>query len=140
MSLMVLVVTGTPPKTANGAVAAIGVTAGRVVGSIAAKRRSASCKTAVDAVVCAAMAVDICAIVARRLAMSVLVTAVPPVGESGGVRGGVSTMLISSGHDKSRSRQMRLLRSWLGPDDEEDLVDTTCRLGTVLRILSLVVA
>jgi hypothetical protein len=60
MSLMVLVVTGTPPKTANGAEAAIGVTAGRVVGSVAAKRRSASSKTAVDACVCAAMAVDNC--------------------------------------------------------------------------------
>jgi hypothetical protein len=76
----------------------------------------------------------------RRLAMSVLVTAGAPVGESGGVEGGVSTMLKSLGHDKSRSRQMRLLRSRLGPDDEEDLADTTCRLGTVLRILSLAVA
>jgi hypothetical protein len=36
MSLMVLVVTGTPPKTANGAVAAIGVTGVHVVGSVAA--------------------------------------------------------------------------------------------------------
>jgi hypothetical protein len=44
--------------------------------------------------------------------MSALVTAgAPPVGEPGGVRGGVSTMLSSSGHDKSRSRQMKLLRS-----------------------------
>jgi hypothetical protein len=45
------------------------------------------------------------------LVMSALVTAGAPVGESGGVRGGVLTMLISSGHDKSRSCQMRLLRS-----------------------------
>jgi hypothetical protein len=105
MSLMVLVVTGTPPKTANGAEAAIGGTVVREVGSVAAKRRSASAKTAVDAVVCAAMAVDNCAIVARRLAMSALVTAGAPVGESGGVEGGVSTMLSSSGHDKSMSRQ-----------------------------------
>jgi hypothetical protein len=100
---MVLVVTGTPPKTANGAEAAMipGVTAGHEVGSVATKRRSASAKALVDAVVCAAMAFDNCPNDARRLAMSSLVAA-----------GGVD-MLSSehSGHDKSRSRQMRLLRS-----------------------------
>jgi hypothetical protein len=103
---MVLVVTGTPPKTANGAEAVIipDVTAVRGVDS-AAKRRSASAKVLADAVACAAMAFGNCPSDASRLAMSSLVAA-------GG--GGSRSLMLSSerlGHDKSRSRQMRLLRS-----------------------------
>jgi hypothetical protein len=113
MSLMVLVVTGTPPKTANGAVAAIGVTGVREVGSAAAKRRSASSRVLEDVSVCLVVASD-CAVMAavncvndaRRLAMSSLVAA-------GGAGGSRSLMLDKefAGHDKSRSRQMRLLGS-----------------------------
>jgi hypothetical protein len=85
MSLMVLVVTGTPPKTANGADAAIipDATVVRGVGS-AVNRRSACARVLADTVACAAMAVDNCPNYVRRLAMSSLVTAIAAVGERGG--------------------------------------------------------
>jgi hypothetical protein len=86
-------------------------------------RCSASARVLADASACAAMAVNNCPNNMRRLEMSALVAAVAAGGEGGGERGGVPLMLSSerSGHDKSRSRQMRFTRSGLGPDDEEDL-------------------
>ena len=81
MSLMVLVVTGTPPKTANGAEAAIipVVAVARGVG-VAVNRRSASSRVLAEVSVCLAVASD-CAVIAaarapncsRRLVISAVV-------------------------------------------------------------------